>query len=101
MDIRLRLLRPCHINPKNRDGGQQCTQKRLKIPSIHLLCRPGVARELNRTLFGLTGGVQLIVFLPRIKNSLERKIYGRHKQKCYLMKVKRLREGRAGKTAEL
>jgi hypothetical protein len=34
----------------------------------------------DRTLFGLAGSVQLIVFLTDIKNTLKRKIYGSHKQ---------------------
>ena len=48
------------------------------------------SRELQRTatcdsqckLFGLEIAVQLIVFLTDIKNTLKRKIYGSHKQKC-------------------
>jgi hypothetical protein len=47
---------------------------------LNLLAVQGLSCPLSdRTLFGLTGSVQLIVFLTEIKNTLKRKIYGSHK----------------------
>jgi hypothetical protein len=51
-----------------------------KILSVFLLCRSWVAREVIGLYLVWEGGVQLIVFLTDIKNTLERKIYESHKQ---------------------
>jgi len=48
----------------------------LNLLAVQVLSCP----RSDRTLFGLVGSVQLIVFLTDIKNTLKRKIYGLHKQ---------------------
>ena len=53
--------------------------ERVEDP-LNLLAVQGLSCPLSdRTLFGLAGSVQLIVFLTEIKNTLKRKIYGSHK----------------------
>jgi hypothetical protein len=48
----------------------------LNLLAVQVLSCP----RSDRTLFGLAGSVQLIVFLTDIKNTLKRKIYEVHKQ---------------------
>jgi hypothetical protein len=48
----------------------------LNLLAVQVLSCP----RSDRTLFGLAEGVQLIVFLADIKNTLKRKIYGLHKR---------------------
>ena len=54
----------------------QCAEDPLNLLAVQVLSCP----RSDRTLFGLAGSVQLIVFLTDIKNTLKRKIYRLDKQ---------------------